>query len=498
MSYFVDLFANNFHGHIAVGILVIIFFFICFLIQLLWSKKLHNLSTNILITTGIFFTFFGISQGLIGFDVNNVENSLPELIAGIKTAFLVSVVGVFCAIVLKLLSIIFEIIYKNNIENSSDYDITDLVSNQSRIIEILNKQIIQNEQNIQSQTEINNKLIKAISGNEDSSLLGQIKNIRIDTNDKFEELIGAFSSFAKNMLDNNQKSFIEALSNVIRDFNTKITEQFGDNFKQLNNAVGNLLVWQENYKNYIEKSQNILTEINSNLDKQSNDYKILVNSTNDFINASKNIFEVVENIKEQRELLNKNANSLALVLENLKNNLPEIMIKINEFSTISLNNYEKISNENAKLQKHFENVNNKLIISVSEQRTTLNNEFKEISNLMQQEFKNNSEKLQENIYKTQHSMLEIINRHLLSFDNEFNNYNEKLNTQLINVLTEASKGVNSQIKVLDNELENALKNISNNIVSISSKFVNDYQKITNSLNIATKELVNAIRNNGNV
>lgn len=55
------------------------------------------------------------------------------------------------------------------------------------------------------------------------------------------------------MAENNSKAFIQALEEVIKDFNNKITEQFGDNFKQLNLAVGALLTWQENYKNYIEK-----------------------------------------------------------------------------------------------------------------------------------------------------------------------------------------------------------------------------------------------------
>ena len=44
---------------------------------------------------------------------------------------------------------------------------------------------------------------------------------------------------------------IEALENVIKDFNQKITEQFGENFKQLNEAVGALLDWQKEYKEQV-------------------------------------------------------------------------------------------------------------------------------------------------------------------------------------------------------------------------------------------------------
>ena len=34
----------------------------------------------------------------------------------------------------------------------------------------------------------------------------------------------------------------------MREFNTKINEQYGDNFKQLNQSVVAMLQWQEQYK----------------------------------------------------------------------------------------------------------------------------------------------------------------------------------------------------------------------------------------------------------
>ena len=50
------------------------------------------------------------------------------------------------------------------------------------------------------------------------------------------------------MAENDSNALIEALEEVMRDFNSKINEQFGDNFKQLNEAVGQILVWQEQYQ----------------------------------------------------------------------------------------------------------------------------------------------------------------------------------------------------------------------------------------------------------
>ncbi len=54
-------------------------------------------------TSGIFLTFFGIWEGLIGFDVSNTETSLPILVEGLKLAFGSSVVGLGTSMFINLL-----------------------------------------------------------------------------------------------------------------------------------------------------------------------------------------------------------------------------------------------------------------------------------------------------------------------------------------------------------------------------------------------------------
>ena len=61
-------------------------------------------------------------------------------------------------------------------------------------------------------------------------------------------LNSSVENYMERMAENNSKALIEALKEVIRDFNAKINEQFGDNFQQLNSAVERILVWQEAYR----------------------------------------------------------------------------------------------------------------------------------------------------------------------------------------------------------------------------------------------------------
>ncbi|MXZ09071.1 MAG: hypothetical protein F4Y79_06450 [Gemmatimonadetes bacterium] len=79
------------------------------------------------------------------------------------------------------------------------------------------------------------------------------RQLRTTFSDKQDDLLHAFKEFATQMADNNTKALIEALESVMRDFNAKINEQFGDNFKQLNEAVGRINDWQEQYRQQMDE-----------------------------------------------------------------------------------------------------------------------------------------------------------------------------------------------------------------------------------------------------
>ena len=46
-----------------------------------------------------------------------------------------------------------------------------------------------------------------------------------------------------------------------------LTEQFGDNFKQLNESVKKMIIWQENYKVAIEQIEKNLQVAVTNIEK---------------------------------------------------------------------------------------------------------------------------------------------------------------------------------------------------------------------------------------
>ena len=385
---------TNISSHIVEVALIILALFGFFLYQLIKTKTLHPAAGGLLITIGICFTFYGISIGLANFDPDEIDESLPELIAGIKTAFLVSVLGVLFSIILRVTALAMDYFRKQEVVDEG-VGIEDLVALQKQAVDAQKAQA----QSLQLLTESNNK--------------------------NFVQMSESFDNFARTMAENNSKAFIQALQDVIKDFNNKITEQFGDNFKQLNMAVGALLEWQKNYKEYVERSEKNLNMLYIKIDKAMKDYTTLLEHTSKFADHANALKSLLDGALSQRENLEKNIQNLSTFLKSMQDTIPNLIKNINLYQNTSLQNIKQIQEHSQNLEKHYVDVTSKLTQSIDAN-----------INQLTQHFKENTGKLTDSILK--------INDNLLK----------------------GSQAINSQIKVLDDELENVLKHMGVNLASI--------------------------------
>ena len=214
-----NIFVSNIFGE---GNEIILFFFIiltsilAFSLLFSQSRKFATFQKNtpqLLVSIGILGTFLGIFISLIDFNVRNIEDSIEPLINGLKIAFVTSIVGMFYAL--------FYRVYKSILP-------TKIIEQGATAEDLLLKL---------------SEIRDSISGDQDSSLFTQIQKLRTDTSDNLKDLNKSFKEFAEKMAENNTKALIEAIEKVMKDFNTKINEQIGDNFKRLNEGVENLVVW---------------------------------------------------------------------------------------------------------------------------------------------------------------------------------------------------------------------------------------------------------------
>ena len=64
--------------------------------------KRHWIETipNVISTLGVLGTFLGITVGLVGFDTQDLQTSIPQLLNGLKTAFFTSLAGMLGSLLL--------------------------------------------------------------------------------------------------------------------------------------------------------------------------------------------------------------------------------------------------------------------------------------------------------------------------------------------------------------------------------------------------------------
>jgi DNA anti-recombination protein RmuC len=220
------------------------------------------------------------------------------LLTGLKTAFLTSIAGMTASLILKTFPFMYG--YRQKEDGAGNHD-------SERMIDLLGR------------------IERAICGDGDTTMITQLKSLRTDTRDGFANLSSLFKEFADRVVADSTESLIAALEAVIHDFNTAITEQFGDNFRQLNDAVGKLLVWQEQYKEWIntmtDKIDVMLTNIST--------YEQRVNTV---LQDAERFTAVAENLQTLLNNLNTNLYSINRMAEKIPDVLPEIGNAVNKLT----------------------------------------------------------------------------------------------------------------------------------------------------------------------
>lgn len=313
-----------------------------------YGEKSISVGPTILTTVGIFGTFLGIAIGLFDFNTDNVQDSIPALLNGLKTAFFGSVVGVFFALTLKIRELgarAGATVQPPGI--SGDAKLADLVV-QLRDIRValtgdgegsLSSQIKLAQQDTNDRLAPLKAIQDGLLGSEEGSLLAQVRLLRQDSKDGFARMDVALREAIAMLSEMGTKAIIEALRDVIRDFNLKITEQFGDNFRQLNEAVGRLLVWQEQYRHTVEMAVGQLERVGNVAGVMTENFSVVVERSTRFSDAAERLSAVLATLSDLLRTLRVNearlaeqSAALADLLLKASGSLPEVERRIEELA----------------------------------------------------------------------------------------------------------------------------------------------------------------------
>jgi hypothetical protein len=270
--------------------------------HVVWSRRSTILGPTLLTTLGIFFCFLGIALGLADFDPNDVKVSVPHLLQGIRTSFWVSVCGIGWALTIKIRLMIFGDA-KAPAAVSENATIDDLAAHLSQLNE-------------------------AVADSGEGSLVSQIKLLRANNNERLEQLHSALESHAQRTAEANARVLIQALSEVVHNFNSKLNEQFGENFKELNAGVGRLVTWQQQYEEQLNKLIETEAASTQTMAEASSRYSDLIAKSGEFVSTTESLGSLLGKLDVEREQLTNGLQNLSGVIDKAAHNLPKIEEKI--------------------------------------------------------------------------------------------------------------------------------------------------------------------------
>lgn len=286
------------------------------------NSKFVEAAPTLMTSIGILGTFVGIVIGLYAFDPTQIDESIKELLEGLRTAFVTSVFGMGA-------TIFFKWIHSKKIPVNIDPKNIDEVGPK----EIYGQLLKQNESMEQ--------LVRAVGGSEENSMVGQIKLLRTDVNDfrsgqqrtqaAFEEkLWQQLRDFAEMLSKSATEQVIEALRQVIIDFNRNLTEQFGENFKRLDESVKKLVDWQAEYKVQLERMIELFDQGVQSIDATKGAVVEIKEQTGRIPEDMKALAEVMSVNQHQIQELSRHLEAFMALRQQAVQAVPEIQQKLEE------------------------------------------------------------------------------------------------------------------------------------------------------------------------
>lgn len=403
----------------------IVLILLVFILALVSSKygvlrRFTTYAPTLLTSLGILGTFAGIISGLLEFDTDStkIDASIPLLLEGLKTAFISSLVGMSASIIYKVATTLPIMTPKKapkTKESFGAYDVYQVMKVNNEILEnieyalggnsnnsVANQLTLVRSQLIESQRETSDRLTQVL--NEQKVISNSLKESHEKFNEFQNQLWKELHDFAEMLSESASKHLIEALNDIISDFNQNLTEQFGDNFKKLNEAVGKLIDWQVEYKQQIlqmndqyqlgvkaiaETSQQVANiessseKIPENMEKMTSTMQLLQRQLNDVEEHVKRMGTLHEKAEEMHPAFKKRLEEVVTASIDANQLMEKSMVStarivdssITNFSEQTNNTFDEMTKSSNKL---FEGMNLSIETSIQKNTESINEQMKKI------------------------------------------------------------------------------------------------------------------------
>lgn len=383
-----------------VGLLTLIFHFYRY------NHRTVDVAPNILTSIGIFGTFLGVALGLWHFDADDIQSSVPQLMDGLRTAFWSSIAGLLGALTIKLRHAL----------------------SHSRVQEKAEKATI-NDLDASLQ-----QLVNAFAANKKEPLIAVLNKNNEQTKAGMQAIVDKLDTYQERMAKANAKALVDAIEMVMKDFNTKINEQYGDNFKRLNESVISMLEWQKSYKQHLLELIDEQERTSKSMQEASKAFEYMVKHADAFNGISESLQELLTGLETQRLNLHSQLSSLAELVNHAGDGLPDLEGRI---LTLTQGVADAVAQQQSWLSQQL----------VQAQET-----IEQQMQVTLKESAKNLEQQQQQSIQHQQRMSERLERQMVALD-----------------------------EGMEEELNKALKTFGMQLTALSEKFVADYTPLTKRL-----------------
>jgi len=381
---------------------------------------------SVFTTLGVFGTFLGIAFGLMDFNVEDIDASIPNLLDGLFVAFWSSILGIGCSLISQF------IIQK--IQNGALSEEGELVTEEQILksiavsLEEIRKAISSDSDGsitthlVKMRTSINDnleplnsniqKLTQSVGGEGDTSLLTQIQNLRLENKENQTAMVSnqqeqlaymksntefvekKFDEFTELLKQSNTNALVEVIEKVIGGFNEKLNDLIErlvkENFEELNKSVENLNKWQQDNKEQVEALLTQYKSLTDQLTLSATSIESVSKSTETLAGEDSKLIKLIDELntitKDGDNVLVKTMEQLEGTSSNYKEVSEELKTWFKQHSEFS----DKIENLVEKLDE-IEQLRNKSEGFFNDVKT----EFEEAATILKQSNSNVKEQVDE-------------------------------------------------------------------------------------------------------
>ena len=476
------------------------------------ASRFTAYAPTLLTSLGILGTFTGIVIGLLNFDPAQLDASIGKLLDGLKTAFITSITGMGAGILFKVLST--TLLKPAESESESEVGPADILAK------------------LDEQTRLLEATRDAVAGSEESSLAGQVKLLRTDLADRHRDdrqafdafanhLWGQLTEFAQMMSRSATEQVVQALTQVIADFNQKITEQFGDNFKRLDASVQKLVEWQEHYRQQLEQLHALYDQSVQNITKIDSAIEHIAESSSSIPNSMEKLAGIVETASHQLAELDRHLAAFEQLRDRAVEAVPQMQAHVEEITReISASvdaasehykallensdSYLKAQDDKAqeilttftdsgvRIQRDLQAEHQQLLAnsdSYSQEQNAKSQEmlavFMDASERVQRDTQSVQQQVADSVQRMQSQVEASMNEVLGAQNQAVSQGVERLHEHMRQSASRTGEAVNAQLEALDQlmnqEIERVMNEMGRALAQIAGKFTADYSELTEAM-----------------